>query len=111
MSSVLLSDDVLQYTGIVLATTSLLPQAYYGVKDKSLMDVSATSIIMIGMSACTWGLYMYKLDYIAYASATWFVGLNSLFIVFHKVRLYYQRLDAHMQKFDQPDDDNEDARV
>ena len=102
MASALMSDTVLQYTGIGFAVISLIPQAYFGLKNKSLVDVSATSMGFIGLSACAWGLYMYKLKYYAYATATAFVGLNAVFIILNKIRFYYQRLDEHMKAFDQP---------
>ena len=100
--SFLLDNKVYQYVAITFATMFLVPQTYSGFKSRSLVDVSAGSMVIVAFSSGLWGLYMYKTSVVYYAVASYFVGLNAITLLVMKVVFYYERLNEHLKSFDKP---------
>jgi uncharacterized protein with PQ loop repeat len=94
------TQDGYQYVGLLLAGTSLLPQIRMSWQINDMTSISTASLSMMWMSSLIWGFYMYEKEIWYYAVATYFVGAQALLLLFYKFRLYIDRYNEHMAKFD-----------
>ena len=100
--SFIVEQEGYQYASLVAATVFLMPQIKLATKTKNLKELSTSSMVLIVFGSSLWAFYMYENSMLVYAALTTFVGLNAVVLLFMQMYYYYNRVNEHMQSFDQP---------